>query len=474
MKLTFWGAAQQVTGSNFLLELDDDYRILIDCGMFMDGNPENKPAPLYRGALFPFDASMINVTLLTHAHLDHSGNVPNLFRDGYEGQILCSNPTMQLAEILLMDSARINKRRLSKYHRRKAKGINIKVNFEPGDLYVEKDVRNALDRFVPIGFGREFKLTDKVTLTFIPTGHLLGAANILIKVKENGEEKSILFSGDIGRKNYPLLPDPNSVPQVDYLVCETTYGNREHQATDHTTEELEKVIIETCVDMPGRLIIPAFSIGRTQAILYTMNKISRSKGLPPIKIYSDSPMAYSSNRVYEHNLQHLNDEAREFKAENGDLFDFENLVYIEDSKASKALANHAEACIIISASGMMSGGRIQHHIKNNISNPYCTVFIVGYCAEGTLGRELLDGKKSLKIGAEEVAVAAKIMHTDAFSGHGDKHDLLRFVDCQNPESTKKVFLVHGEPQAMEDFKGNLQGMGFSAVETPELGQTFEL
>ncbi|MGB0524093.1 MAG: MBL fold metallo-hydrolase RNA specificity domain-containing protein [Flammeovirgaceae bacterium] len=474
MKLTFWGAARQVTGSTFLLELDDDYRILIDCGMFMDNNPESKPEPLYRGALFPFDASMVNVTLLTHAHLDHSGNIPNLYRDGYEGQVLCTNPTMQLAEILLMDSAKINRKKLHKYHKRKAKGINIKPHFEPGELYVEKDVKNALDFFVPIGFNKEFKLTKTASVTFIPTGHLLGAANILIRVQENDREKTILFSGDVGRNDYPLLPDPMTNTQVDYLVCETTYGNREHQSTEDTEEELEKVIMETCIDIPGRLIIPAFSIGRTQAILYTLNKISKSKGLPPIKVYSDSPMAHSSNQVYERNLQHLNGEARAFKTEHGELFDFENLIFIEDGKASKALANHAEPCVIISSSGMMSGGRIQHHIKSNISNPYCTVFIVGYCAEGTLGRELLDGKKSLKIGKEEVTVSARILHTDAFSGHGDRNDLLRFVNCQLPAATQKVFLVHGEPQAMDDFKEDLMQIGFEHIETPEIGESFEL
>ena len=474
MKLTFWGAARQVTGSTFLLELEEDYRILIDCGMYMDGDPDSKPEPLYRGAVFPFDASMINVVLLTHAHLDHSGNIPNLYRDGYEGQVLCTNPTMQLAEILLVDSARINKRKLHKYHKRKSKGLKTTPGIEPGELYVEKDVYKALESFVPIGFVKEFKLTDTASVTFIPTGHLLGAANILIRVQENGKEKTILFSGDVGRSDYPLLPDPNSVPQVDYLVCETTYGNREHQSTTDTEEELEQIITDTCIDIPGRLIIPAFSIGRTQAILYTLNKISKSKGLPPIKIYSDSPMAYSSNQVYEQNIQHLNGEAREFKAEYGELFDFDNLIFIENTKASRALANHAEPCVIISASGMMSGGRIQHHIKTNINNPYCTVFIVGYCAEGTLGRDLLDGKKTLKIDKEEVPVSAKILHTDAFSGHGDVHDLLRFVKCQTPEATQKIFLVHGEPEAMDDFKEGLEALGYESVEAPALGETFDL
>jgi len=473
MKLTFWGAAQQVTGSMFLLEIPElDYKILIDCGLDMENAPEDRPKSLYKGAHFPFDASMINVVLLTHAHLDHSGHIPNLFRDNYEGQVLCTNATMELANILLRDSAKLNARRLFKFHRSRKRGYGLdkKLNFNPHDLYVEKDVQKAMERFVPIGFGKEFKLTNDISISFIPTGHLLGAGNVLINVKG----KKVLFSGDIGRRNYPLLPDPSTPPEVDYLICETTYGSREHQSVDATEEELEQVIRETCIDSPGRLIIPAFSIGRTQAVLYTMNKISKQKGLPPIKIYSDSPMAYSSNQVYERSISNLNQEAQLFKADHGTLFDFENLVFIDDSKASRAISDHSESCIIISSSGMMEGGRIQHHIQNNIQNPYCTIFIVGYCAEGTLGRKLLDGQKTLKMGKNEVQVSAKIQHTDAFSGHGDVHDLLRFIHAQSAEKVKKIFLVHGEKNSMNDFKEKLAEEGFPQVEMPTVGQSFEL
>lgn len=474
MKLTFWGATQQVTGSLFELELSDGYRVLIDCGMDMEAPKGMKSPPLYRGASFPFDATMVNAVLLTHAHLDHSGRIPNMLKDGFEGQVLCTTPTMQLANIILRDSARINQAKLRRFHKRRSKNPDYEPEFSPGLLYSEKEVKQSMDRFVPIATERPFALTDNLTATFFGTGHLLGAASILLEVKEDGEVKRLLFSGDIGRFNYPLLLDPVPVPEVDYVVCETTYGNRMHQFTGDIEEQIAQLIQETCVDIPGRLIIPAFSIGRTQALIYVINKISKERGLPPIKIFSDSPMAFASNRVYQKNVARLNDEAKAFNEEHGELFDFSNHVYLENSKASKALSNHSEPCVIISSSGMMDGGRIQHHVKSNIENPYCTIYIVGYCADGTLGKKLLDGDKTVKIGSHELTVAARVAYTDAFSGHGDQTDLLHFMEQQSPEKLKKAFLVHGELQAMYDFKETLQEKGFHSVETPSAGQTFEL
>lgn len=474
MKIIFWGAAQQVTGSLFQVVLEDGYTILIDCGMNMERNKEKQPKPLYKGACFPFDASMVQTVLLTHAHLDHSGRIPNLFKDGFEGQILCTTPTMQLANIILRDSARINQMKLRKYQKRRSRNPEYAPDFNIGELYTEKEAGRAIDRFVPIATQKPFRITDNISATFLTTGHLLGATSILLEVTENGETKSILFSGDVGRYNYPLLLDPVEMPQADYVICETTYGNREHQANGDLEDDLAQLIQETCIDTPGRLIIPAFSIGRTQALLYSMNKISKNRGLPPIKVFSDSPMAHASNQVYQKNVHRMNKEAQEFNKTYGELFDFSNLVYIEDNQSSRALSNYSEPCIIISSSGMIDGGRIQHHVKNNISNPYCTIYMVGYSAEGTLGRRLLDGEKLVRIGKHDMPVAARIVHTDAFSGHGDFHDLLHFVGQQNPSQTKGVFLVHGELASMESFKGVLEEKGYSNVNTPAPGQVFEL
>jgi metallo-beta-lactamase family protein len=479
MKLTFWGAAQQVTGSMYLLELDEDYRILIDCGSdFESGDrkralSEKTPFP---SALFPFEASSINLVLLTHAHIDHSGNIPNLFRDGYEGQILCTDSTFSLTSILLKDAAMLNQKRLNEINsadaqkkRKKGKKKDL-----PKDIYLEKQVREALENFVPLAFNRRFRVADNCVVTFIPAGHLLGAAHILIEVWENGIKKTIGFSGDIGRKNSPLLLDPGTLPQVDYLVCETTYGNRLHEKNITPEQALAGVIQRACVDIPGRLIIPSFSIGRTQALLYTLNKIYNDQNLPPIKVFSDSPLALESSRIYQRNVRMLNREAREFNEDNESLFDFENLIYLESSDASRAVSNHTESCIIISSSGMVQGGRVEYHVAQNISNPYCTILMIGYCAEGTLGWRLLNGQTTLRIRGKEEQVLANIEKIDVFSGHGDQDDLLEFVKQQSPKQLKQIFLVHGEKPSMEFFKNTLESVGYENIEIPEKGQTFEL
>lgn len=473
MKITFWGASRQVTGSMFLLTLDDGYQILIDCGIDMGNLSESMP--LYPGACFPFDPTLVNVVLLTHAHLDHSGKLPNLYREGYEGQILCTSPTAALTEILLQDSANLNRDKLRRYYRQRDKGYkDNRTGIEPGNLYTEQHVKETIEQFVPIQFHRRFPITSQVHLTFLPAGHLLGAAYILLEVEEGGTTKRLLFSGDIGRQNYPLLLDPEPAPEADYVFCETTYGSREHMSILSGIEELEQVIRKACVEKPGRLIIPAFSIGRTQAVLYTLHKLYADNKLPPIKIFADSPMAHKSDQVYERCVSFLNEEAQQFRKEYGSLFNFDTLAYIEHLKDSKLIDNHHEPCIIISSSGMLEGGRIQHHIRANIENPYCTILMVGYTAEGTMGERLINANGTLRIGRKELPVRAEVITTDSFSGHGDVHDLLRFVQAQDPAKVKAVFLVHGEESAMADFKTRLEGLGYARVEMPRKGETYEL
>lgn len=483
MKLTFWGAAKQVTGSMYLLELDDDFRILIDCGSDFESRDRKKENaqeeternPL-KDAFFPFEASSINLVLLTHAHLDHSGNLPNLFRDGYEGQVLCSEATSYLTEILLKDAAMLNQKRLNEWNaaegRKRKKGEKKKKL--PKELYLERHVKTTMESFVTLAFNRRFKVADQCFVTLLPAGHLLGAAHIIVEVWENGQKKTIGFSGDIGRKNYPLLIDPASVPQVDYLICESTYGSRVHDNTITPEEALVEVVRKTCIDIPGRLIIPSFSVGRTQALLYTLNKLYTDYQLPPVKVFSDSPLALESSRIYQRNVRMLNRAAREFNEENESLFDFENLIYLESTDASRAVSNHAEPCIIISSSGMIQGGRVEYHVSQNISNPYCTILIIGFCAEGTLGWRLLNGQSTLRVRGKDEAVLANIEKIDVFSGHGDRNDLLQFVQQQSPTALKKVFLVHGEEPSMEDFRQALAEVGYKDVEIPAKGQSFVL
>ncbi|MFC5408116.1 MBL fold metallo-hydrolase RNA specificity domain-containing protein [Larkinella bovis] len=478
MKLTFWGATRQVTGSMFLLETDDHYRILIDCGADMDkktgSNGLAEESPSGATGFFPFEPSMINVVLLTHAHIDHSGNIPNLYREGYEGQILCTEPTYSLTNLLLQDAASLNHRRLNELGKSKKQKVRKKLVALQKDLFLEKQVRESMDNVVPIQFNRKFRLADDIDVTFIPAGHLLGAAHIVIGVYENGQRKTICFSGDIGRQHYPLLTDPEPVPQVDYLICESTYGNRLHLDSQTPEAMLADVIKRTCIDIPGRLIIPSFSVGRTQALLYTLNRLYTEQGFSAIKVFSDSPLALESTKVYQKNLRLLNREAKEYYEENESLFDFANFEYLESSKASREVSNYREPCIIISSSGMVQGGRVEQHVAANISNPYCTILIIGYCAEGTLGWRLLNGQPTISIKDKEEPVLAKVERTDVFSGHGDRDDLVRFVKHQSSEKLKKVFLVHGEYTSMVAFQQTLQEEGFAQVVIPEKGQQFDL
>jgi len=471
MKLTFLGAAQQVTGSMYLLELDSDYRILIDCGVNMERQNRGK-VPF--NPFQHFDPKPINVVLLTHAHIDHSGNIPNLYGMGYEGQVVCTTATYQLTRLLLHDSGVLNEKRKKRIQDFKNKDPKRGAKLSTQGLYGTKLADEASDHFFTIAFHQEFRLAVGVSVKFFPTGHLLGAANILLTVEEGGKKKTILFSGDVGRKNYPLLPGPITLPQVDYMLCETTYAGREHQAEALPETILEDVIRRTCVDKPGRLIIPAFSAGRTQTVLYLLNKLASESRLPSIKVFVDSPLAIDSTKTYEKFPKLLSEEAQRFLRENDELFDFENLVYVKDAKQSRQIDNYYEPCIILSAAGMMEGGRIQHHIRQNISNNYCTIFIVGYNAEGTLGRQLMNKRQQIEMKGKSYDVECQVEVTDAFSGHASHSELVEFVGQQSPEKLKCLFLVHGEHDNMLKFKQELQNRGYANVEVPGLGQTYEL
>lgn len=474
MKLTFWGATQQVTGSMFLLETDD-YRILIDCGSDFDLDEIGKKNRYeQQKSVFPFEPSLINTVLLTHAHIDHSGNIPNLYKEGFEGRVVCTEPTMALTSLLLKDAANLHQKRLNARNGASARKKGKKKREVPMDYFVEKHVTEALDNFVPVAFGQRYRIADNVTVIYYAAGHLLGAAHIVLEVYEDGQKKRLCFSGDIGRSNYPLLTDPQEIPQVDYLICESTYGNRLHEDQGGPEETLADVIKRTCIDIPGRLIIPSFSVGRTQALLYTLNKLYMDRSFPYIKVFSDSPLAHSSTKVYQRHVRLLNKEARSFQENNDMLFDFENLIYLESSDASRAVSNYNEPCIIISSSGMVQGGRVEQHVEANIGNPYATILMIGYASEGTLGWRLLNGQDTISIRGKQYPVLANIEKIDVFSGHGDQNDLIKFVKMQDPEKLKSVFLVHGEQQSMADFKSKIQESGYKSVEIPLRGQTYEL
>jgi metallo-beta-lactamase family protein len=463
MNLTIHGAAQQVTGSMHLLQVGQ-YKILVDCGLDYE-----KERSLQSNEDFPFNPADIDVVILTHAHIDHSGNLPTLVRMGYAGQILCTPPTADLTELLLFDSVNIfmSKQEKSRKHSRGKHGASRQP------LYLHKHVMDTVERFVTVGFNKPFQINGDIELTFIPVGHLLGAAAAVLKINDAGEEKTIAFTGDIGRQGYPVLNDPEPLPPVDYLVTESTYGGRMHTKGKTVEETLVEVIEKACIKEPGRLIIPAFSIGRTQSLVFTLNKIFSSGLLPPVQVFVDSPMATRSTTIYRKHHHLVNDEAKDFYNQQGDEFEFENLTYIENIKESKQISNYFEPCIIISSAGMLEGGRIQDHLFYNIQNYYCTILFIGYCAKGTLGHRLLRGDPIVHIKDRELAVYATIKQTDVLSAHGDHDDLLNNIKALDKAKLKNIFLVHGETVSMQAMADALAADNYQ-VTIPEKGTAYQL
>lgn len=468
MKLTVWGAAEQVTGSMHLLEVNG-YKILIDCGLDYESGVD-----LGANENFPFFPSDIDLVVLTHAHIDHSGNIPTLVKAGFEGQILCTYPTADLTQLLLSDSVNIFLRKQEKSKGRKK--FNRRKGHSYGGsqpLYLYKHVNDTADRMVPIAYHKPFKINNQITLTLIPTGHLLGAAAAHFTVLEDGETKTIAFTGDIGRKNYPVLNNPEYLPATQYLVCESTYGGRYHSDTEKLKDVLIKTIKEACIDQPGRLIIPAFSVGRTQSLVFSLNKIFSDRELPPIPVFVDSPMATMATDIYRKHQSYVSEESRSFYKTNGDEFEFENLSYVKELKESKEISDHFEPCIIISSAGMLEGGRIQDHLFNNIQNFYATIFFIGFCAKGTLGNRLLRGDSIVNIKGRELSVFATIKKTDLLSGHGDHGDIMDYITNIPQNSLKQVFLVHGELESMQALKSDLNEKNIE-VAIPKKGLVFEL
>lgn len=463
MKLTIHGAARQVTGSMHLLEVGQ-YKILIDCGLDYE-----KDRSIQSNEDFPFDPAAIDLVVLTHAHIDHSGNIPTLVRLGYNGQILCTPPTADLTELLLLDSVNIFMSKAQK-GRKHGKG---KFNTNAQPLYLQKHVMDAVDRFVTIGFNKPFRVTGDIELTFIPVGHLLGAAAAVFKINDDAVEKTIAFTGDIGRKNYPVLDDPQPLPPVNFLVTEATYGGRLHTKDKSVEDTLVEIIDTCCVKEQGRLIIPAFSIGRTQSLVYSLNKIFSSGLLPPVKVFVDSPMATRATEIFRKHHNLVNAEAQDFYKDQGDEFEFDNLTYVETLQDSRQVSNYYEPCIIISSAGMLEGGRIQDHLFYNIQNFYCTILFIGYCAKGTLGHRLLRGDSIVHIKDRDLAVYATIKQTDVLSAHGDHDDLMNNVRSQDKTKLKNIFLVHGEDSSMQALADSLEGEVYT-VTIPEKGLTYTI
>ncbi len=464
MKLTICGAAGTVTGSCHLLELDSGYKLLLDCGMYQ-GREEEFDA---FNTEWLFDPASIGCLVLSHAHIDHSGRIPKLASDGFKGDIVCTSATRDLCAIMLMDSAYIQEQDAA-YENKRNPGKNAKP------LYTTEDTEACLEQFVGIGYNRWFKLTEGVEVLFRDAGHILGSATVTLKIQTDRGEKLIGFSGDVGRPDRPILRDPQPMPsELDLLICESTYGGEKHEDRPDDEEMLLSIIRKTCVENQGKLLIPAFSVGRTQEIVYMLDKLETAGKLPHVPVFVDSPLAVNATEIFVAHPECYDRNLLDYMTRDSNPFGFDNLKYIRAVEDSKKLNDLQGPAIIISASGMMSGGRIRHHIFNHIDDASNTLLIVGFCAPGTLGAHIRTKPESIYLFGKNKKVKASIEIMDSFSGHADQPELLDFLKPLSRKSLKRILLVHGERERQELLVKALKLEGFQQVILPELGESFEI
>jgi metallo-beta-lactamase family protein len=467
MKISFHGAARTVTGSKHLLTTASGLKILLDCGLFQGMGAEADELNRH----FGFNPFEVDFLILSHAHIDHSGLIPKLVKDGFKGKIYCTPATLDLCELMLLDSGSIQESDIDYINeRRERKGLS---QLQP--LYTIADAENCLRYFSPVDYDVWFKISDEVSFCFTDSGHVLGSAAVNLVIKENDNEFRLCFTADIGRPGDQILRKPQPFPQADYIICESTYGNRLHEPVKNAETHLLNTVIETCVDNKGKLIIPAFSLDRTQELIYALDRMEHEGKLPPIKVYLDSPLSVETTRIVERHIECYNKDLRDYMLK-GDQrpFYFNNLHFITDVKDSKDLNKSKEPCIIISASGMAEAGRVKHHIKNNISSSKNTILIVGYCTPSSLGGRLSAGEKMVRIFGDEYEVKARVEVIDAYSAHADYNEMIGYLKCQDSNKVKQLFLVHGDYNAMLFFKDQLENAGFKDVFIPEKGETITI
>ena len=419
---------------------------------------------------FGFDPAIIDYVILSHAHIDHSGCLPRLVKLGFNGPVFATPATVDLCEIMLADSARIQESDV-KYKNRRLLAQGKKL-LKP--LYTEADVERTMKLFVPVVYNKIFEITDGISFQFSDAGHIIGSAAVHLELTENGKTKYLSFTGDIGRYHDLILREPQTFLQADYIICESTYGDRLHEEMGDAAKKLLEIVRHTCLDKKGKLIIPAFSLGRTQEIVYTLDRMRTNGLLPKIPVYVDSPLSTSATSIMRKHSAAFNNDIQKYMQTDPDPFAFKELKFIRDPEESKALNTSHEPCIIISASGMADAGRIKHHLKNNLGKKRNTVLMVGYCALHSLGRQLMDGAKEVKIFGEIHPVIAEVMSLQAYSAHADYKEMLRYLECQDPKKVKRIFLVHGELPVQENWREKLIAAGFANVAIPEFKEIIEI
>lgn len=464
MRIEFKGAARTVTGSKHIITLYNGKKLLLDCGLFQGRDA----AEMNNNKDLGFDASTIDYCILSHAHIDHSGAIPLLVKKGFKGKIYCTTATLDLCAIMLVDSAHIQESDVKYINRsREQKGLEL---IEP--LYTIEDAEKSLLQFVGVDFDEWIKIDNDISFCFTIVGHILGAGAINMKIKENGNIHKICYTGDIGRQNHKIIKNPLPFPQADYIITESTYGDRLHKNVLKSEEKLLEIVYETCVTKGGKLIIPAFSLGRTQEIVFALDQLEHNGKLPKINVYVDSPLSTNATEIMKNHPEAYNQKVLNYMKVDADPFGFDRLRYIKDVNESKLLNEIKEPCIIISASGMMEAGRILHHLKNNITNKKNSILVIGYCSPNTLGHRIARGDKMVKIYGEEYPVNADIHIMDEYSAHGDYEEMINYLSCQDPMKVKELYLVHGEYDVQVNYREKLAEAGFTNIRIPNLNSEY--
>lgn len=466
MKISFHGAARTVTGSKHLLHLDNGKKVLLDCGMFQGLGKDT----VRLNSEWGFEPSEIDYVIVSHAHVDHTGLLPKLVKDGYKGKIYCTPPTASLAKLLLIDSAHIQEADVKFLNKDRAK--EGKPLIEP--LYTEADAINVFPLFETIPYNDRFKIENGLELLFTDCGHILGSAAVNLRITHKGKETTLTFSGDIGRYRDMILKSPDVFPQADYIIMESTYGDKLHDLMITSVDKLHDEIVRTCIEQKGKLIVPAFSLGRTQEILYLLNRLELENRLPNLNYYVDSPLSVKITATVKQYPDHFNRPTQKLLLKDQDVFAFKGLKFIEEVEESIHLNTTTEPCVIISASGMAEAGRVKHHIAHGVSDARNTIMLTGYCEPASLGAKLKLQPSEVRIFGRMIPVKASITEITSLSAHGDYEDMSQWLGCQNPREVSKVFLVHGEYDVQANFQNRLIKKGFRDVEIPSLHQVIGL
>ncbi len=466
MKIKFIGATESVTGSKHLLLTEKGRQILLDCGLYQGMGKATDELNRHLG----LNPSNIEAVILSHGHIDHCGNLPSLVKQGFNGKIYCTPATFDVCSILLLDSANIHESDVNFINKRRKKKGEPPIK----PLYTIHDAEKCLKHFKAIPYNTTFHLNDEIAFQFSENGHIIGSAAVNITANENGRITRLTFTGDIGRYSDPLLKPPGTFPQADYVICESTYGSRLHDKPGDSESKLLEILRSTCIGNLGKLIIPAFSLGRTQEILYLFDKLKNKGVLPDVNIYVDSPLSAKATEIVRKHPESFNEELKTYLEKDSNPFGFDTLKYIQDVEESKALNELHEPCVIISASGMADAGRVKHHIANAIGSARNTILLTGYCAPNTLGAKLMQGNKQVHIFGDFYDVSARVESILSLSAHADYSEIIRFLSCQDKDTVKKIFLVHGETDAKVSLKEKLLVEGYRDVSIPVKGESFGL